>query len=502
MRSLFASLLTASLLVAAERPSIVVVLTDDIGWGDFRCYNAEGRIPTPAVDALARAGRRFTDAHAPAAVCAPTRYSMLTGNYPWRGRTTTGAWNTRDGSDLVAGQKTFGHLALEAGYRTAFLGKAGIGAAIPKRKDGRGQDWTLPLSDGPVQWGFTASLILLQGHQAAPYFYHRDGVMVGDPARIIDYAKPIAPSEETDIRFGGPGLPEWDPRTVGATLLDAADAFLDQAAGGPFLLYLNTAGAHGPYTPPATIRGTPVRGVSGLNAQADMVVEADVVIGHLIASLERRGLLASTVVAVTSDNGGVPHTWSGRKATGHDPVGGLRGGKSLVWEGGHRVPFIVRWGDGTPAGSRIPPGTVDGSLIGIHDLYATIAELVGAPHDPAQGLDSISLLPVLTGSDGPRRQDLVASSDFRYAEVLEKGAAVPANAPRAEGVDAKGTARAYRAGSWSLTFDAAGRAVALHDLATDPAQSGNRIDDPEQAERVRTMVAGYVRCATAPRSAP
>jgi arylsulfatase A-like enzyme len=502
-----ATLASAAVLSAAEiptpRPNIVVVLTDDIGWGDFRCYQPGSRIPTPAVDALVATGMRFTDAHAPSAVCAPTRYSMLTGNYPWRGRTTTGAWNLREGSDLQPGQKTFGQVALEAGYRTAFLGKAGIGTRLPTLPDGKKPDWSKPLSDGPRQWGFTFSHILLQGHQASPYFFHRDGVMVGDPARVVEFPKPKVAQPETDIRFGGPGLPDWDPRTVGETLLDAADVFLDQAGTGPFLLYLNTAGAHGPYTPPGTIRGTQVRGVSGLSAKADMVVEADVVIGHLVASLTRRGLLNGTCIAVTSDNGGVPDSFDYKEQqSGHDPVNGLRGGKSLVWEGGHRVPLIVRWGDGSAEGSRIAPGSLSDRLVGIQDLYATIADLIGAPADPTQGLDSISLLPELTGRPGARREDFIASSDFRYNRALDEGEDAPTAPLSASGVDQKQTARAYRAGTWSLIFDKDARAVALHDLAADPGQKRNLINDPAQAERIAALLAAYAARCHEPRTAP
>lgn len=487
------------------RPNIVIVLTDDVGWGDLRCYNPQSRIPTHNFDALAGAGMRFTDAHAPCAVCAPTRYAVLTGNYPWRGRTTKGAWNNRDGSDFLPGQLTFAHVARAQGYRTAILGKAGVGARVPKLANGRGLDWARPLEDGPVQWGFDFSHVLLQGHQAAPYFYHRNGMMVGDAARIINYPRPVVYTPETEIRFGGPGLPEWDSRAVGATLLDAADEFLDSVSNQPFLMYFNTAGSHGPHTPPGLIRGTPVRGRSGLHAKGDMVVEADVTCGHLLQSLERRGLLSNTVVFMASDNGGVPDMWDYKQESGHAVNGGLRGGKSLVWEGGHRVPLIVRWGDGTAAGSRIAPGSVSDELVGIHDIYATVAELMGAAPGVEQGRDSVSVLPVLLGQQPhgtPLREWLIASSDFRNSQALEPGEEGPAQPVYARSVPVNTIARAVRNGTWSLKFDTNNCAVALHDLSADLGETKNLINDPAQSNRIARMVAAYEEQYRAARTAP
>lgn len=478
------------------QPNILVLLTDDIGWGDLRCYNPEGKIPTPAFDALAAAGMRFTDAHAPCAVCAPSRYSMVTGNFPWRGRTTTGAWKFDGGSDLLPGQKTFAHLARERGYRTGIFGKTGFGATLEKNSDGK-IDWSKPLVDGPAQWGFDFSHILISGHQAAPYFYHRNGVMVGDPARVIDFPRPLASTPETDIRFGGPGLPGWDTRTVGATLLDAFEEFLDQPRDGPFLAFFNTAGAHGPHTPPGEIRGQQVRGASGLHAQADMVVEADVVLGHLISILSKRKRLDNTLIIATSDNGGVPHKWTYEKESGHDPVGGLRGAKSLVWEGGHRVPLIARWGDGTPAGSRIAPGSTSDRLVGINDIYATVAEILGIKSPAGSGLDSVSLLPILEGDKSddprPRREAFIATSDFRYNSALSEEDEKPEAPLVAHGVPNPGVARAYREGTWSLLFDKENRAVALHDLSTDLKQTTNLINRPEHKARIADMVERFAR---------
>jgi len=493
-------------------PNVLLVLTDDIGWGDLRCYNPQGQIPTPAFDALASAGMRFTDAHSASAVCAPTRYSLISGNYPWRGRTTIGAWKADEGSDLLPGQRTFAHRARERGYRTAIFGKAGFGASPARQPDGT-IDWSKPLVEGPEQWGFDFSHILLSGHQAAPYFYHRNGRMVGDPARLLEYPRPRAATPETEIRFGGVGLPDWDPRAVGATLLDAFEEFVESPRPGPFLAFFNTAGAHAPNTPPGAIRGTPVRGRSGLHAQADMVVEADVTFGHLIAILEKRGLLANTVVILTSDNGGIPHPRAYKENFGHDAVGGLRGGKGLVWEGGHRVPLIVRWGDGTAQGSRVAPGSVSDELVGVQDLYATVAELVGAPPDPAQGLDSVSLLPELLGTrpaDRPLRDHFIASSDHRYANALAEGEEAPstewlATLPRPPELPASlrhPIARAYREGKWSLKFDKDHRPASLHDLSADRAESNNLIQAPEHRALVGGMVERYYAALRSVRTAP
>jgi arylsulfatase A-like enzyme len=497
-----------------QKPNILFVITDDIGWGDFRCYNPDGKIPTPAADKLAATGMRFTDAHTSAAVCAPSRYSLLTGNYPWRGRKPEGVWNFTGGSDILPGQKTVGAILHEAGYRTALCGKTGIGADCPTKAGKNPKkpelDWTQPLPEGPVQWGFDYSYVLLQGHQGAPYMFFENGRVDGDVSKIVEVPRVKAEASKEDLGYkimnrGGPSLPDWDCRQVGETLLRKTETFLDAHAASnkaegsdrPFYIHLSTAGAHSPYFPPDTIRGTAVKGVSGMTAHTDTVVEADVVLGKLVELLESRGLLTDTLIVLTSDNGGLAH----EREFNHDAVNGLRGGKGSVFEGGHRVPLIVRWGDGTASGSKIAPGSVSHQMVAVHDLVASFAELAGAKTDPDQMRDSISLVSVLRGKRGDdrsMRQTLISQSSHGAPAKIGPGAS-PLR--KADAIPDDDMAHSLRDGNWKLVFNTQSEAVALFDLASSLSEKNNLINAPEQATRVEQMVKLYTEIRQSKRSA-
>lgn len=500
-----------------RKPNILLVITDDVGWGDFRCYNPQGKIPTPSIDRIAQSGMRFTDAHSASGVCAPSRYSLLTGNYPWRGREAGGVWNYNTGSDMLPGQKTVGAILHDADYRTAIYGKLGIGtrcASKPGKTAGSVEfDWEKPLTDGPNGWGFDYSYVLLQGHQGAPYMFFENGRVDGDISKIINFPKPVDPKPDLEYKYmirGGPGLPDWDCRQIGERLIRKTEQFLDAHAASnkaegrerPFYIHLSTAGAHTPYMPPQAIRGTPVAGVSHMTGHTDMVVEADVVVGKLMEVLEKRGLQNDTLIVVTSDNGGIHR----ERQYGHDAVAGLRGGKSSVWEGGHRVPLIARWGDGTARGSKIPPGTVSHQMVAIHDMVATFAELAGAKAGPDQARDSFSLAAVLwgkRGDDRPVRTTLISQSHFGpSAQLGEPAGNRPVTPRKASEITGDDMAHGFREGTWKLTFDADHTAVALHDLARDLGENNNLINDPTQAARIERMVQEYVAIRRSRRSAP
>ena len=321
------------------------------------------------------------------------------------------------------------------------------------------------------------------------------------------YVKTDASKEDLEYKFmirGGPGLPDWDCRQVGESLLQKTEKFLDAHAASnkaegrdrPFYIHLSTAGAHTPWMPPDAIRGTAVKGVSRMTGHTDMVVEADVVVGKLVELLERRGLLADTLIVLTSDNGGIAH----ERDFNHDAVMGLRGGKSWVWEGGHRVPLIVRWGDGTVAGSKIPPGSVRHQMVAVHDMLASFAELAGAKMDPDQMRDSISLVSVLTGKRGddrPVRQTLISQS-HNAGSAKVGPAATPIR--KAAGIPDDGMAHALRDGAWKLVFNAQNEVVALFDLAADLSETNNLVNVPEQSARIDRMVKLYAEIRQSKRS--
>ena len=514
--------LAAPCAAEAPRPNIIFLMADDLGWGDFQCYNPKGKVPTPNLDRLARDGIRFTDAHTPAALCAPTRYAVATGNYTWRGRLPGGTWGWNQAPQFLHGQKTVGHLLQEAGYRTGLFGKLHYGGVFENNDAGK-PDFTRPIKIGPREWGFTYSYVLLGGHQAPPYCFIEDNRVAGDGAKVTQLA--AGPLNGGVIPVDGPGLPDWDSRKVGEKLIEKAVAFMDADKDKPFYIHLSTDGAHGPYTPPDNILGTPVKGVTKMSAKTDMAHEFDVVVGKTVEALAKRGLLEKTLIIATSDNGGIP---ADRDKFGHDAVGGLRGSKSYIWEGGHRVPFLAMWK------GRVPAGAVRNQIIGTLDIVPTFVELAGGTFSADQMLDSVSLAPVLLGKRGddqPVRETLLMQSSpgrDAFTEGIDKEGRSMAEKPKAAGrkltpadrqkaknkafnqiakIGAKsgsdGIAHALREGPWKLVFDIEhDKAVALYNLADDLTEQKNLIGDETQKERIARMDKLYREIRSSKRSTP
>lgn len=501
--------LTAAENNSAPRPNILVILTDDVGWGDFQCYNPQGKIAAPNVDRLAREGMRFTHAHTPAALCAPTRYSMLTGNFPWRGREPGGTWGFNVPAQVREGQKTVANLLQATGYRTAMFGKSGIGGQHAE-KNGE-PDFTQPMTDGPKRWGFDYSFIIPRGHQTTPRLFLENELPVCGADKLA-HGNGKKGGVEADY-----AEPDWDPSRVGERLLGGAEKFLDDVlarnkSGGsaaPFFMHFCTDGAHSPYKPADAIRGTPLKNQTRMAPHTDMVLETDLLLGKLIEMLEKRGLLADTLICFTSDNGGIPS----EQHLGHDAVGGLRGLKGFVGEGGHRVPFLARWP------GHVPPGTVRHQVIGTHDIVATALVLAGVTIPEGQCLDAVSLMPVLTGqrddSQPVRASLLVQSSPGRNAfdDGGIKGGPLTGQEKKVSSVElhgkepdgdksvkkkikkgrfpSDGMAHAIYQGDWKLITDIEDKPAALYDLKNDPAEHSNLIADPSQAERVKAMEKTY-----------
>ena len=263
-------------------------------------------------------------------------------------------------------------------------------------------DFTKPMKIGPLQWGFDYSYVLLGGHQAPPYCSSRTTASRATAPRSRSWrpGRSTAASSPSTGRACRTGTAARSARRWSRRRSRSSTPDKDK----PFYIHLSTDGAHGPYTPPDDILGTPVKGVSKMTPKTDMVHEVDVVVGKIVEALEKRGLLENTLIVVTSDNGGIP---ADRETFGHDAVGGLRGSKSYIWEGGHRVPFVAMWK------GRVPAGAVRNQVIGTHDIVPTFVELAGGKFAADQMLDSVSLAPVLLGKRGddqPVRQTLLIQS--------------------------------------------------------------------------------------------
>ena len=494
---------------AADRPNIVVILTDDIGWGDYQCYNAQGKVPSPNVDKLAREGMRFTHAHTPAALCAPTRYSILTGNFPWRGRAPGGTWGFNTPSQILPGQKTVANLLKYAGYRTAMFGKEGFGGQHALKPDGY-PDFTKPMTEGARSWGFDYSFIIPRGHQSMPAFFLEneipscgaDKLFQGEaarikapPARHVNSEKAKKQKSNGDTSEVGLGDdtktafadPDWDTTKIGEQLLVHAEKFLDDVqvknkssgVSAPFFIHFCTDGAHVPWTPAEAIRGSALKGQTQMTNHTDMVMETDILLGKLTEALAKRGLLNNTLIVLTSDNGGLPF----EKEFGHDAVGGLKGMKAQIAEGGHRVPFIFWWP------GKIPAGSVRGQPVCIFDIVPTALEFAGVKVAEDQCLDAVSLVPVLLGQrddrQPARRSMLIQSSPNNDVMIKKDG---NAEAPTKKDKKASdGMAHAIYEGDWKLLINIADQPAALYDLKTDIAEKNNLISDQDQSERLTQM---------------
>lgn len=481
--------------LAAERPNVVLILADDVGWGDIRSFNPDGRVALPAIEKLAAEGLRFTDAHSSAAKCAPSRYSLITGNYQWRGRSSWGQWDYKGGSQIRPGQQTLGHLAKRAGYTTAFIGKYHLGAHFYRRgtnsfASGSAADTDVDFSRrmvrGPRAMGFDYSFVALRGIQAGPYAFFKNDRLAGDESDLFmweagDYG-------DTRILTTGIGLPDWNTRAVGATLLSRARYFIEQSAGSPdpFFLLLSTQSVHSPHKPPVRIGSKIISGASGLGSRGDMLLEVDAVVDSVVRKLKQEGVYRDTLIIFTSDNGGL--TVPAERRAGHDTSGGFRGDKGTIYEGGHRVPLIMKWGKRAFGRSPLPRGKAINALVGIQDLYATLADLTGVALPASQARDSLSFLPLLMGESKRARRHMVHEADRPEDDAADGGI--------------EGRHFAYRSGRWKLVLNEARNPVGLYDLATDPSETTNLESHPAHRSIVSELKSGLESALVSERTTP
>jgi len=393
--------------LTAALPNVLLILVDDMGYGDAQCYNPHSKIPTPHIDRLAREGLRFTDAHAPGPLCHASRYGLITGRYPFR--IDVSAWPSKP--LIEKDQITVPSLLRDHGYHTAMIGKWHLGF------EESGYD--RPLPGGPVDRGFDSFFGLRASTDIPPYFYIRQDRAVVPPSEVIqeNHSAGWSPIQGAFWRAGGiaPGLELKDvlPKFTN----EACDVIRAQSSGNqkprkPWMLYLAYPAPHTPWLPADAFIGK-----SGAGMYGDFTMMVDAEIGRVLATLDELEISKETLVIFTSDNGPVWYPADIEKF-GHDAGGGLRGMKSDAWEGGHRMPFIVRW----PA--TVKPGSVTAQTICFTDLLATFAELCGKPLAAGVAPDSFSLLPVLDGrqpESEPIRGPIVMQAGSSSAMMIRSG---------------------------------------------------------------------------------
>jgi len=478
-------LVLVSAAKAADKLNIVILYADDLGYGDVACYNpTRGKIPTPHIDHLAAEGMRFTDAHSSSGVCSPSRYTLLTGRYHWRTRLQrgiVGKW----GKPLIAPDRlTIAGLLRRDGYRTACIGKWHLGWDWPisaserrffgkakrtaKATEGHRKAWKhvfeQPIAGGPTTRGFD-EYFGTDVPNWPPFCFIENDRTVGIPSEFL----PARLLGNNMASQQGPALADWKLEPILPTLVERASEFIERAAKAPepFFLYMPLTSPHTPLAVDKSWLGT-----SKLNRYADFVMETDDAIGRVLAAIARTGQANRTVVILTSDNGCAPYIGAhALEKKGHYPSGPLRGYKSDAWEGGHRIPFVVRWP------GVVAPGTVCDELVHQADLMATCASIAGVEVPGNAGEDSFDLRPLLEGKRGPVRELAVSQS--------------------ANGL------LALRRGDWKLIFGPGsggwtkGRdsmPAQLYDLGKDLAETDNRYEqEPELVAELTELMAELVR---------
>jgi arylsulfatase A-like enzyme len=385
----------------ADRPNIVFVMADDMGYGDLGCYGAT-KIQTPRMDRVASDGIRFTDAHASAAVCTPSRYSVLTGRYCWRSRLKEWVLWGFEPPLIESDRLTVATMLRAHGYATAAIGKWHLGLGWttvdgqPPTADGRNVDYAVPIQGGPLELGFDTCFCITGSLDMAPYCFVEDDHTLGIPSLEKD---PYHPQQRRGLM-----VPGWRDDLVDVRFAERAVDYIDRHAlerpDQPFFLYLTPSAPHRPCVPPDFVEGA-----SEAGARGDMVALVDWMVGQVDDALARHNLQGNTLFIVTSDNGARLTNYDGRDY-GHKSNGSLRGQKADIWDGGHREPFVARWP------GHIAPGTSSDQLTCLCDLTATCADVLGIPLPANAAQDSYSFLPALTGAPatGPLRDALVHHS--------------------------------------------------------------------------------------------
>ena len=465
-------------------PNVVVILADDLGYGDVSCYGAV-KVRTSNIDRLATEGRRFTNAYTASSVCSPTRYALMTGRYCWRTSLQRQVLPYTAPLHIETTRLTLASLFKKHGYTGAAIGKwhLGYGTRDPV-------DWNQPLKPGPLELGFDYHFAVPSNHGDVTRAFVENYDLVGREAGVPFQ---LRAREEVPQGLAAPRVEDH----VNLTLTEKAVQFLERSAGKPFFLYFTPVAVHNPVTPNRMFRGKSQAGLYG-----DYILELDWAVGQILDTLDRLKVADRTLVIFSSDNGAVVMSVTARKEAnafplnlendegaavtnhyrvaqweaeqaGHRAVGNLRGRKHSIYEGGFRVPFVVRWS------GKVPKATVSSEVISLADLLATFADIFGDKLPAGAAEDSYSILPAWRGDQLAR--------PIREAIVLHN----------AEGVFA------IRQGPWKLIEarslpgqqNNAWRAEGfnqLYNLDDDPSEKSNIWEKhPEVVARLTALLVRY-----------
>ena len=480
IRFIAATVLICSILIglnsssAQANPNVIVVMADDLGFGDVSPTNPKCKIKTPKLKQMADEGLTFLDAHTPSSVCTPTRYGLLTGRYNWRSRLARGVLSGTSSHLIPADRPTLGHLMRKAGYHTAMIGKWHLG--WDWHKDGNKIDFTKPVLNGPDINGFDSYYGHCGSLDMPPYVWVDTGKITAQPDRVEGVTK-------KEDRYGwyrkGPIGSDFKIAEVLPHLFAKSIDYVKSRSGKakkgePFFLYLALPAPHTPIVPVP-----PFKDASGLNAYADFVMQVDHHMGELLTTVREAGLDDNTLVIFTSDNGCSPEAnFELLKSKGHHPSGKYRGHKADIYEGGHRVPFIARWP------GKIEAGRKTESITCLTDVYATLEAVAGQKKQALGGEDGFSLLPVFQGEATSGRETLISHS-IGGSFAIREG-------------DWK-LCLAAGSGGWSAPRESEAKKkglppMQLFNLADDPAEKKNLLaEEPEKVTALLRLLDEQVR---------
>lgn len=472
-----------SVAMSADKPNIVFIMADDVGLGDISAFHRQYTdkpvvLETPAIDALAAQGMSFTDAHSPTALCAPTRYSVMSGNSTYRAYAKWGVWSTFAKTAVTKEDATIGRIGQQAGYTTGFVGKWHLGGTFlgkngkiykgakggPKSKN---VDLTKWVAGNPAELGFDYDFTAPTGVQGPTYTVYENGQWYKfDEESKITYVDKNSALDKSFVSDKGPGMGEshWDSTKLNMMLADKAAGFITRSAktDKPFILNYWSPATHIPHTPPAQIDGQKILG-STPTKHLDMTRVLDLEVGRIIKALKDSGEYDDTLIIFTSDNGGLPSKKEVK--AGHNSSAIYNGQKNSPLEGGHRVPFIAVWP------GKIKANSTNNTLVNGTDIVATVASLLDVKLNKDQAKDSWNILPALTGKPYQGRDLLMQQAGSQNQLML-------------------------REGDWKIIIQSNNKVtkkelVALYNLKDDPSEKRNLVNDSKHKARAQAMYKKY-----------
>lgn len=454
---------------APQSPNIIYVLADDLGYGDLSCYNPDSKIKTPNLDKLASEGMRFTDAHTSSSVCTPTRYGLLTGRYNWRSTLKRGVVYGDSPALMDSSRTTVAKLLKNKGYNTAFIGKWHLGWDWAKDESGN-IDFSKPIGNAPNAYGFNYAYGHCGSLDMPPYVYVENGM----PTAI-----PTDTTENTDYQAmwrKGPTAPDFVHEAVTPNFFERSFNYIKSHAKDdkPFFLYLPLPSPHTPILPAENWKDK-----SGLNPYADFVMMVDYYMGLLEKTIKEQGIDNNTLIVFTSDNGCSPRAdYKTLTAKGHNPSYIYRGTKADIFEGGHRVPFVVKWPN------TVKKGTTCNQTICLTDFMATCANITNAELADNEAEDSFSMFPIFENpnTEAYKREATVHHS-INGSFAIRKGDWKLALCPDS--------------GGWSYPNPSKDTVTTppfqLYNIKNDPSETTNLFNDhPQIVAELKTLLTQYV----------